>query len=118
MITAMTLLMLQLSFCCRQDCGSQKPLQTAPISTQKFAFDGPNYKRWRPAASHVDWPISRTLLTVRPAWQDAVLLRRMTTTVLVTAYCRALQTPDILIKEWGNICARYILQNTVIIDTC
>jgi len=29
-------------------------------------------------ASHVDWP-SRTLLTVRPARQDAVYLRRMTT---------------------------------------
>jgi len=31
--------------------------------------------------SHVDWP-SRTLLTVRPARQDAVYLRRMTTTAL------------------------------------
>jgi len=30
-------------------------------------------------ASHVDWP-SRTLMTVRPALQDAVYLRRMTTT--------------------------------------
>jgi len=32
-------------------------------------------------ASHVDWP-SRTLLTVRAARQDAVYLRRMTTTAL------------------------------------
>jgi len=31
--------------------------------------------------SHVDWP-SRTLLTVRPARQDAILPRHMTTTAL------------------------------------
>jgi len=37
----------------------------------------------RPAASHVDRP-SRTLLTDRTALQDVVLLRRMTTTALVT----------------------------------
>jgi len=35
-------------------------------------------------ASHVDWP-SRTLLTVRPARQDAVYLRHMTTTALLIA---------------------------------
>jgi len=32
-------------------------------------------------ASHVDWP-SRTFLTVKPARQDAILPRRMTTTAL------------------------------------
>jgi len=42
-------------------------------------------------ASHVDWP-SRTLLTVRPARQDAVLLRRMTTTALATSL-RPLPSP-------------------------
>jgi len=36
-------------------------------------------------ASHVDWP-SRTLLMVRPAQQDAVLLRRMTTTALLISF--------------------------------
>jgi len=36
-------------------------------------------------AFHVDWP-SRTLLTVRPAWQDGVLPRRMTNYSTAYAY--------------------------------
>jgi len=39
-----------------------------------------------PAASHADWR-SRTLLTGRPARQDAVLPRRMTTTALGLGVC-------------------------------
>jgi len=57
---------------------------TAP----KVDCGGPSY--WLQAshvASHIDWP-SRTLLTVRPAWQDAVLLRRMTTRPTALAYYR------------------------------
>jgi len=51
-----------------------------PQFPPKVDFGGPNY-RLSHVASHVDWP-SRTLLTVRPARQDAVYLRRMTTTAL------------------------------------
>jgi len=51
-----------------------------PQIPPKVDFGGPNYRlRESHVASHVDWP-SRTLLTLRPARQDAVLLRRMTTT--------------------------------------
>jgi len=49
--------------------------------TQKFALAAPIISNRRPAASHVDCP-KQTLLTVRPARQDAVLLRRMTNTAL------------------------------------
>jgi len=49
----------------------------------KVDFGGPNYKlQASHVASDVDWP-GRTLLTVRPARQDGVLQRRMTTTALV-----------------------------------
>jgi len=48
----------------------------------KFALGGLNYSlQTSHVAFHVDWP-SRTLLAAKPAWQDAVLLRRMTTTAL------------------------------------
>jgi len=51
-----------------------------PQFPSKVDFGGPNYRLHAShIASHVDWP-SRTQLTVRPAQQDAVLLRRMTIT--------------------------------------
>jgi len=53
-----------------------------PQFPPKVDFCGPNYRlQTSHDASHVDWP-SRTLLTVRPARHDAVVLRRMTTTAL------------------------------------
>jgi len=53
-----------------------------PKFPPKVDFGGPNYRlQASHVASHVDWP-NRTLLTARPARQDAVLLRRMTTTAL------------------------------------
>jgi len=68
-----------------------------PQFPPKVEFGGP-YSTWdgiqrlnmrRDTASHVaslvDWP-SRTLLTVRPARQDAVLLRCMTTTALIIVH--------------------------------
>jgi len=58
-----------------------------PNFHSKFALEAPTIDYRRPAASHVDWP-SRTLLTFRPARQDAVLLRRMITTALGVASCR------------------------------
>jgi len=52
-----------------------------PCFHPKFTLAAQTIGYRRSAASHVDWP-SRTLLTVRPARQDAVLQRRMTTTAL------------------------------------
>jgi len=55
---------------------------TRPQFPPKVGFVGPNYRlQASHVASHVDWP-SRTLLMIRPALQDAVLLRCMTTTAL------------------------------------
>jgi len=52
----------------------------------KVDFGGSNYRlEASHVASHVDWP-SRTLLMVRPARQNAVLLRCMTTTALVLPF--------------------------------
>jgi len=47
----------------------------------KFVIGSQNYRRWRPAALTAP---SRTLLTIRPkpAWQDAILLRRILPIVL------------------------------------
>jgi len=54
-------------------------------------------------ASHVDWP-SRTLLTVRPARQDAVLLRHVTTTALPTiSVYRTRRTSTTVIGSSFNI---------------
>jgi len=51
-------------------------------------FCGPNYRlQASHFVSHVDWP-SRTLLMVRQARQDAVLLRHMTITSLATFLVR------------------------------
>jgi len=53
-----------------------------PQFQPRVAFGGPNYRlQASHVVSQVDWP-SRTLLTVRPARQDAVYLRRKTTTAL------------------------------------
>jgi len=53
-----------------------------PQFPPKVDFGGPNYRlKASHVASHIDWP-SKTLLTVRPAQHDDVLLRRMTTTAL------------------------------------
>jgi len=53
-----------------------------PQFPPRVDFGGPNYRLHAShVASHVDLP-SRTLLTVRPARLDGVLLRRMTTTAL------------------------------------
>jgi len=51
----------------------------------------------RHAASHVDWP-SRILLTVRPARQDAVLLRHMTTTVTALGSRQLAATVGLLVN--------------------
>jgi len=57
-----------------------------PQFPPKVDYGGPNYRlQASHVASHVDWP-SRTLLMVRPARQDAVLLRHMTTTALVIGF--------------------------------
>jgi len=54
-----------------------------PQFPPKVVFDSPNYRLHAShVASHVGWP-SWTLLTVRPAQQDAVLLRRRTTAALI-----------------------------------
>jgi len=57
-----------------------------PEFPPKVDFGGPNYRlQASHVAYHVDWP-RRTLFTVIPARQDAVLLRRMTTTALVRRF--------------------------------
>jgi len=57
----------------------RRAIINGPDFHPKFTMAVSTISYRRPAASHIDRP-SRTLLTVRPAWQDAVLLRRMTTT--------------------------------------
>jgi len=50
----------------------------------KVDIGGPHHRlQASHVASHVDWP-RRTLLTVKPARQDGVLPRRMTTTALIS----------------------------------
>jgi len=92
-----------------------------PQFPPKVDFGGPDYRlQASHVASHVDWP-SRTLLKVRLAWQDAVLLRRMTTTALVYStlldsvpfvessiiYINELQVIHVVVDEAGR--RRFVL---------
>jgi len=67
-----------------------------PQFPPKVDFGGPNY---RLLASHVDWP-SRTMLTDRPARQDAVLPRCMTATALLT-----IESTLVLVYPFGSAIA-------------
>jgi len=62
-----------------------------PQFPPKVNFGGPNCRLQASyVVSHVDWP-NRTLLMVRPAQQDAVLWRCMTTTALYIMYIQLIQ---------------------------
>jgi len=70
-----------------------------PQFPRKIDFGGPNYRLQR-----LMLRLLLTLLTVRPARQDGVYLRRMTTTALSIAY-----SLDLFVTVWWM--HMYLLQN-------
>jgi len=81
-------------------------LQT-PQFPPRVDFGGPNYRlQASHIASHVDWP-SRTLLTVRLARQDAVLLHRRTTTALVTPHIHLVNIFHLSLRRLQSVCVPY-----------